>query len=189
MHHTRPWITAGVALVGAGVVAAGPVVPVAGPLPAVAVADIQLTAADMVIDLVRHGQSEDNVNGIIGTVPPGAPLTDEGATQAAYLADPDNPLHLAAPGSYAGIYASDFVRTQETAEGWLPAAGSPDTTPTILAGLNELNAGFLEGSSQSSEATALLYLVAPLSWMFGQYWVPQLGSTIDPNEIGRAWCR
>ncbi len=183
MHHTRPWITAGVALVGAGLVAAGPVVPVAGPLPGTAVRDIQLAATDMVLDLVRHGQSEDNVSGIIGTVPPGAPITDEGATQAAYLADPTNPLHLADPDFYNGIYASDFIRTQETAAGWLGAAGEPDAPVTVLSGLNELNAGVLEGTSQSSQLTALMYLVAPLSWMFGQYWVPQLGSTIDPNGM------
>lgn len=182
MHHTRPWITAGVALVGAGLVAA-PVAPITGPLPVLAAPNIQLAAADMVLDLVRHGQSEDNVQGIIGTVPPGAPLTETGATQAAYLADPANPQHLADPSSYDGVYASEFLRTQQTATDWLTAAGASDTSPTVLGGLNELNAGILEGTSQSSQLTALLYLVAPLAWMFGQYWVPQLGSTIDPNGM------
>jgi len=183
MHHPRPWITAGVALVGAGLLAASPAVPMAGPLAAVTLPGIQLTAADMVLDLVRHGQSADNVEGVIGTLPPGAPLTAEGATQAMYLADPDNPQHLADPSFYDGIYTSDFLRTQQTAADWLAAAGAPDTPVTHLAGLNELNAGILEGTSQSSQATALLYLVAPMAWMFGQYWVPQLGSTIDPNGM------
>ncbi|BBX21922.1 hypothetical protein MTER_13330 [Mycolicibacter terrae] len=184
MNHTRPWITAGVALVGAGVVAVAPVTPMSGPLPAVVAAPaIQLTATDMVLDLVRHGQSVDNVEGVIGTLPPGAPLTDEGATQAAYLADPTNSQHLADPSFYDGVYASEFLRTQQTAADWLAAAGATDTSPTVLSGLNELNAGFLEGTSQSSQATALLYLVGPLAWMFGQYWVPQLGSTLDPNGM------
>ncbi|MEB3049770.1 histidine phosphatase family protein [Mycolicibacter sp. MYC123] len=176
MNHTRPWITAGVALVGAGLVAA-PVAPAAGQLAAVTLPGIELTAADMVLDLVRHAQSEDNVSGVLGTVPPGAPITDLGETQAAALAG-----KLADPDSYAGIYASQFIRTQETADGWLTAAGS-DLHPTVLAGLNELNAGFLEGQTMTSQAEGLLYMVAPLAWMFGQYWVPQLGSTIDPNGM------
>ncbi|BBX14202.1 MULTISPECIES: histidine phosphatase family protein [Mycobacteriaceae] len=183
MRQTRPWITAGVALVGAGMVAAAPVVPIAGPLPDIAVTDIELTAVDMVLDLVRHGQSEDNVEGIIGTLPPGAPITAEGAEQAAFLADPDNPQHLADPGFYDGVYASEFIRTQQTAADWLAAAGAPDHPLSILSGLNELNAGILEGTSQDNQLMALLYLVGPLSWMFGQYWVPQLGSTIDPNGM------
>ncbi|CAJ1500991.1 histidine phosphatase family protein [[Mycobacterium] kokjensenii] len=183
MHQTRPWVTAGVALVGAGVLAATPVAPIAAPLPAPVLPGIQLTAVDMVLDLVRHGQSEDNVSGIIGTTPPGAPLTDLGWEQAAALADPDNPQHLQDPDFYNGIYASGFIRPQETAEGWLTAAGAPDTPVTVLPGLNEVNAGILEGTNQSDQMTALMYLVAPLAWMFGQYWVPQLGSTIDPNGM------
>lgn len=181
MNHTRPWITAGVALVGAGLIAA-PVAPAAGQLAAVAMPGIQLTAADMVLDLVRHAESVDNVTHVLGTTPPGADITDLGKTQAAFLADPDNAQHLAAPSFYDGIFASELIRTQQTAEGWLTAAGS-DLQPTVLAGLNELNAGFLENTTPSSQAEALLYLVAPLSWMFGQYWVPQLGSTIDPNGM------
>ncbi|WP_067971223.1 histidine phosphatase family protein [Mycolicibacter icosiumassiliensis] len=183
MHHTRPWITTGVAVIGASLVAVTPVAPIARPLSPVALSKIQLTATDMILDLVRHGQSEDNVHGIIGTVPPGAPLTDEGAAQAAYLADSSNPQHLADPSFYDGIYASELIRTQQTAEHWLTAAGAPDTPVTDLSGLNELNAGIFEGASESNRLVALMYLVAPLSWIFGQYWVPQLGSTIDPNGM------
>ncbi|MGH3967904.1 MAG: histidine phosphatase family protein [Mycobacterium sp.] len=175
---TRPWITAGVVLVGASVIAA---TPVTAPAPGVRVLDSQLTAdEDMILDLVRHGQSADNVAGIIGTTPPGAALTTEGATQAAYLASPDNPQALDAPSSYDGIYASDFIRTQETAADWLSAAGAPTTPVTDLSGLDEINAGFLDGT-QETELNGLLYLAAPLAWIFGQYWVPELGSTINPN--------
>ncbi|MEB3023114.1 histidine phosphatase family protein [[Mycobacterium] crassicus] len=181
MHHTRPWITAGVALVGAGLVAA-PVAPMAGPLAAVSVPGIQLTATDMVLDLVRHGLSQDNVNHILGTTPPGAPITTEGAEQAAFLADPANPQHLQDPDFYNGVYASDFLRTQQTAADWLTAAGSPNTPVTNLAGLNELSAGIFEGKEQT-EITGLLYLLGPLSWMFGNYWMPQLGSTVDVNGM------
>lgn len=176
----RPWTTAAVALLGAGAIAAGPVVmPQAG---AVAV-DILLAAQDITLDLVRHGQSVDNAEGILGTLPPGAPLTELGEQQAAYLADDANPLHLAAPDFYSGIYASEFLRAQETAGGWLSAAGAPDTPLTILAGLNEINAGWFEGGDLESILTQLAYALPPLMWVMGNYWVPMLGSSIDPNGV------
>ncbi|ORW20659.1 phosphoglycerate mutase [Mycolicibacter nonchromogenicus] len=175
----RPWTTAAVALLGAGVVAAGPVgVPQAG---AVAI-DFALAAQDITLDLVRHGQSVDNAEGILGTLPPGADLTELGEQQAAYLADPANPLHLADPTSYAGIYASEFLRSQETAAGWLTAAEAPETPVTILAGLNEINAGWLEGKDLNL-LTEIGYALPTFMWALGQYWVPMLGSTIDPNGV------
>lgn len=175
----RPWATAAVALLGAGAVAAGPVtMPQAG---AVAV-DILLAAQDITIDLVRHGQSVDNFEGILGTLPPGAALTELGEQQAAFLADPDNPLHLAAPDFYAGLYASEFLRSQETAGGWLNAAGAPDTPLTILAGLNEINAGWFEGHDLNL-LTEIAYALPTFMWALGQYWVPMLGSEIDPNGV------
>lgn len=175
----RPWTTAAVALLGAGAVAAGPVVmPQAG---AVAV-DVLLAAQDITLDLVRHGQSQDNADGILGTVPPGAPLTALGEQQAAYLADPANSLHLADPDSYAGIYASEFLRAQETAGGWLSAAGAPETPLTILAGLNEINAGWFEGQDLNIFAE-IAYALPTFLWVMGQYWVPMLGSEIDPNGV------
>jgi broad specificity phosphatase PhoE len=175
---TRSLVIACASLASAGVVAA---TPVKAPPPGIKALDIRLTSGeDMILDLVRHGQSTDNVDGIIGTTPPGAALTTEGGEQAAYLANPDNPQALAAPSSYDGIYASDFIRTQETAADWLSAAGAPNTPVTDLAGLDEINAGYLDGS-QETEINGLLYLAGPLAWIFGQYWVPELGSTINPN--------
>jgi len=175
----RTLTTAAVALLGVGAVAAGPVVmPQAG---AVAV-DIALAAQDITLDLVRHGQSVDNAEGILGTVPPGAPLTSLGEQQTAYLADPANPLHLANPDFYAGIYASEFLRAQETAGGWLSAAGAPDTPLTILAGLNEINAGWFEGQDLNILAE-IAYALPTFLWVMGQYWVPMLGSDIDPNGV------
>ncbi|KLO29392.1 phosphoglycerate mutase [Mycolicibacter heraklionensis] len=175
----RPWTTAAVALLGAGAIAASPVVmPQAG---AVAV-DILLAAQDITLDLVRHGQSVDNAEGILGTLPPGAPLTELGEQQAAYLADDANPLHLAAPDFYSGIYASEFLRAQETAGGWLSAAGAPDTPLTILAGLNEINAGWFDGQDLNI-LTEIAYALPTFLWALGQYWVPMLGSTIDPNGV------
>ncbi|OHV05383.1 histidine phosphatase family protein [Mycobacterium talmoniae] len=174
---TRPWITAGIALAGASLIATAPVT--APPLPDVHVSRlIQLIAdeADITIDLIRHGQSFDNVQGIIGTVAPGAGLTPTGAEEAAYLADPSNPVHLADPSSYGGIFASGLIRTQETAADWLDAANAAGTPVTDLSGLNELNAGIFEGAPQNA-LTGLAYLAAPLAWTLGLYFVPELGSS------------
>ncbi|BBY32412.1 histidine phosphatase family protein [Mycolicibacter minnesotensis] len=175
----RPLTTAAVALLGAGAIAASPVVV---PQAAAVSVGILLAAQDITIDMIRHGQSVDNFEGILGTIPPGAPLTDRGWEQAAFLADPDNPQHLAAPDFYAGIYASEFLRAQDTAHGWLTAAEAPDTPLTILGGLNEINAGWFEGQ-ELNLLTQIAYALPTFLWALGFYWVPMLGSTIDPNGV------
>lgn len=189
---TRSLVIACASLASAGVVA---VTPVKAPPPGIKALGIRLTSGetDMVLDLVRHGQSADNVAGIIGTVPPGAALTGTGEEQAIAVGQA---LYNGGSNDIDGVYASEFTRTQQTAwpliellEGKsdyadIPAGPAPILDPgQILPGLNELNAGVLEGTSQSNELTSLLYLVAPLAWISGQYWVPQLGSTVDPNGM------
>uniref|UniRef100_UPI000A8A2034 phosphoglycerate mutase family protein n=1 Tax=Mycobacterium sp. UM_Kg27 TaxID=1545693 RepID=UPI000A8A2034 len=192
MQHTRPWITAGVALVGAGLVAVAPVAPIAAPLPGIARPDITLTAVDMVLDLVRHGQSTENVSDYVGTTPPGAPLTELGEQQAI---DVGNGLYNGGDNNIGGVYASDFLRAQQTA--WplvqllagqpVDPANFPDGPPPLLApeqilsGLGEINAGWLEG--QSGTISGLLYLLPTIAWMTGAYWVPMLGSDINPNGM------
>lgn len=171
---TRPWTTAAVALLGAGAVAATPLVT---PLPGAAAIDILLAAQDITIDLVRHGESVDNAEHILGTIPPGADLTALGQQQAEDVA----PLIAAEfPGGLAGIYASEFIRAQDTA---LPLAELLGMDVTILPGLNEINAGWFEGGDLESILTQLAYALPPLMWVMGNYWVPMLGSSIDPNGV------
>lgn len=165
---TRPWTASGIALIGAGLIAAAPV---AVPAPGVYAAAVALTAGEQItLDLVRHGQSADNVAAIIGTVAPGAPLTATGEQQADDVA---TAINQEFPNDIAGIYASGLIRTQETAA---PLAQLLGLNVTDLSGLNELNAGTLEGISQN-DLTGLLYLAAPLLWTLGQYWVPEVGSS------------
>ncbi|MCV7257280.1 histidine phosphatase family protein [Mycobacterium shimoidei] len=189
------WVTGGVALAGASIIAATPLM---SPLPQAHISElIQLLAGeDMVLDLVRHGESEDNVAGVIGTLPPGAPLTDLGRDQAVAVGES---LYNGGDNDIDAVYASEFLRAQQTAwpltellaggtvtSGDIPDGPTPILDPgQILPGLNELNAGILEGvsTSQGSELVAALYVLAPLAWMTGQFWVPQLGSTIDPNGM------
>lgn len=170
---TRTLTTATIALVGAGAVAATPVT--MSPAGAVAV-DILLAAQDITIDLVRHGESVDNAEDVLGTTPPGAALTALGQQQAADVA----PLiNTAFPDGIAGLYASEFLRAQDTAQ---PLADLLNMDVTILAGLNEIDAGWLEGQDLDL-LTQVGYIIAPLMWIMGQYWVPQLGSTIDANGV------
>lgn len=168
---TQSWITAGVALLSASVIV---VTPVAASLPDVHMRDIQLTAGgeDITLNFVRHGESVDNAVGILGTVAPGAPLTEAGEQQADTVGQALFNQY-GGPDGVAGIFASGLIRTQETAA---PFATLEQMNVTDLSGLNELNAGMLEGVRQN-DLTGLLYLAAPLAWTLGQYWVPELGSS------------
>jgi hypothetical protein len=128
------------------------------------------------LDIVRHAQSVDDFKGILDTVPPGTNLTTpEGVMQADQLAGV-----LASPNSYNGIYASDLVRTQDTAMDWLTAAGAPSTPVTDLSGLNEIPAGIFTGAPTDS-LQALLYYLGPVAWTLGLVLVPDLG---DPSVNG-----
>lgn len=168
---TRPWTAAAVVLVVAGAVAAAPV---AVPLPGTTTAEILLAAENITLDLIRHGESVDNAEGILGTMPPGAELTPVGVQQADDVA---SEINAAFPDGIDGIYASEMIRAQDTAQ---PLADLLGMETQILAGLNELNAGWLEGKPLDT-FTEIGYVFAPLMWVMGQYWVPQLGSAVDVN--------
>lgn len=171
----RPWTVGAVALLSAGAVAAGPVGnPVATSLPSSTAAEILLAAQDITLDMVRHGESVDNAEGVLGTTPPGAGLTELGEQQAADVAPAVN---VAFPDGIDGIYASELIRAQDTAQ---PLADLLGMDIQILAGLNELSGGWLEGQPLNL-FTQIGYIFAPVMWIMGQYWVPQLGSTLDPN--------
>ena len=133
----------------------------------------------IVIDLVRHGQSVANAAGLIDTAVPGAGLSQLGQQQAQSVANV-----LAAKGPVAAIFASQLIRTQQTAA---PLAATLGMNVQVLPGLNEINAGVFDGLPQVSLA-GLAYLLGPVAWMLGLRIVPMLapGST-DPNgfEFGK----
>ncbi|HUB57165.1 MAG TPA: histidine phosphatase family protein, partial [Mycobacterium sp.] len=110
----RPYVIAGVALIGAGAIA---VTPVAPPVPKVHVADILLTsgdATDIVIDVIRHGQMispfEDELTG--SPAYPGAPLSDLGEQQAQTVG---TQLFNELGQHVAGIFEGQGLREMETA--------------------------------------------------------------------------
>jgi hypothetical protein len=116
----------------------------------------------IVIDFVRHGQSIGNAANLIDTAVPGLPLTPLGQQQSMAIG-----TALQGQGQFAGVFASQLIRTQQTAT----LAG---LNPQILAGLNEINAGIFDGAPQISPQ-GLLYLVAPVAWTLGFPLVPMLG--------------
>ncbi|MBX9641764.1 MAG: phosphoglycerate mutase family protein, partial [Mycobacteriaceae bacterium] len=122
------------------------------------------------IDFVRHAQSIANAQGWIDTAVPGVALTALGQQQAQAIANV-----LAPPGNYAGIFASELLRTQQTAMALAP-------NPVILPGLNEINAGLLEGLPQIP--FGITYLVGPLAWVLGFPLLPMLApDSTDVNGI------
>ena len=131
----------------------------------------------IVLDLVRHGESIDNAKGIIDTVPPGTQLDATGESEATAVATAIQNEY----NNIAGIFASDEIRTQETAT---PLAQDLNMYPLdpshILSGLNEIPAGSFEGDSTTS-LEGILYLLGPLSWVFGDVLVPDIG---DPSVNG-----
>lgn len=129
----------------------------------------------IVIDFVRHGQSVANAEGLIDTAVPGTGLTQLGQEQARAIANV-----LAPQGPFAGIFASQLIRTQETAA---PLAHLLGVNVPVLPGLNEINAGAFNGLPEFS-LQGLLYLIAPVAWVLGLRFVPMLapGST-DVNGV------
>ena len=103
--------------------------------------------------LVRHGQTIDNVNGDLGTVVPGPPLTELGEQQAAAI-----------PGALAdekieAIYASTMQRTSLTA---VPLGDATGLQVEILDGLQEIGAGIFEGKSDKESVRG--YMGTIISW-------------------------
>lgn len=127
----------------------------------------------IVIDLVRHGQSVANAAKLIDTAVPGAALTALGQQQAQNVASV-----LMTKGPVAAIFASQLIRTQQTAA---PLAAALGTNVRVLPGLNEIDAGVFNGMPQISLA-GLAYLLAPVAWMLGLRIVPMLApGSADPN--------
>lgn len=130
-------------------------------------------AESMTLTFVRHGQSQANADDRIDTSVPGPGLTALGQQQAEDIA-----LALAGNG-YDGIYASNMVRTQQTAA---PFADLLDQPVVVLPGLREINAGIFEGSPESGGLGRLGYVAPPALWMLGARSVPVLGAA-DGNAF------
>jgi hypothetical protein len=133
----------------------------------------------IIIDFVRHGESIDNNAGIIDTTPPGTALDATGESQASDVA---TAIQNEYGTNFAGVFDSEELRTQETAQPLLDAltAAGHTVTASTLGGLDEIPAGAFEGDPTTS-LEGILYLLGPLSWAMGDVLVPDIG---DPSVNG-----
>jgi broad specificity phosphatase PhoE len=103
--------------------------------------------------LIRHGQTQDNVEGKVGTAIPGPPLTELGLRQAAAIPAALANRHIEA------IYASTLTRAQLTAQ---PLAQALGLEVQIIDGVQEIGGGDLEG--KSDEPSIRTYMGTIFSW-------------------------
>ncbi|MET4058695.1 broad specificity phosphatase PhoE [Arthrobacter sp. UYP6] len=106
--------------------------------------------------LIRHGQTPSNVDHYLDTGVPGPGLTDLGLAQAAALPEAlsGEPID--------GIFASNLVRTQLTADPLAAALGLP---VEVRPGLREISAGSLE--MRNDREAIIAYLKTVYSWVKG----------------------
>jgi broad specificity phosphatase PhoE len=108
------------------------------------------------LTFIRHAQSQSNAQHVINTDIPGPDLTEEGQGQAEQLA------HQLSRNNFDGVYASNMVRTQQTAA---PLAHALGKHVEILPGLREIDAGRYNNSP--TKRADLTYLIAPSLWLDG----------------------
>ncbi|MHA7306696.1 histidine phosphatase family protein [Arthrobacter sp. TMN-49] len=106
--------------------------------------------------LIRHGQTPNNVRGLLDTAAPGPGLTALGQRQASAV-----PAALAQE-TIDALYISNLTRTALTAA---PLATEGQLTPQRRAGLREISAGDLE--MKGDRASIETYLLTLKSWLAG----------------------
>ena len=132
-------------------------------------------ARDITLTLIRHAESEANASDVASTVVPGPGLTPVGQEQAATLAG------KLTGNNYDGVYASEMLRTQQTAA---PAAKALGEQVTVLPGLNEISAGWFEGISMKD--TSGTFYLGPEAWLKGdrRFGIP---GSVNGNQFNSAF--
>ena len=130
---------------------------------------------NVTLTLIRHAQSEANADKVASTDVPGPPLTAEGKAQADALAK-----RLSDEG-YDGVFASEMLRTEQTAA---PVAKALGEQVTVLPGLNEIPAGWFEGVPLSD--TSGTFLLGPEAWLKGdrRFGIP---GSVNGNQFNNAF--
>lgn len=130
---------------------------------------------NVTLTLIRHAETDANVNNIASTDVPGPPLTEVGREQAESLAN------RLSGNKYDGVYASQMERTQQTAA---PMAKALGEQVTVLPGLNEISAGWFEGIPMTD--TSGTFLLGPEGWLKGdrRYGIP---GSVDGNQFNGAF--
>jgi broad specificity phosphatase PhoE len=108
------------------------------------------------LTFIRHAESQSNAQQVINTDIPGPSLSEQGQGQAEQLA------HHLSRNNFDAIYASDMIRTQQTAA---PLAHALGKSVEILPGLREIDAG--RYNNTTTKRADLTYLLAPADWLNG----------------------
>jgi len=119
--------------------------------------------------LVRHGETIANIARELDTLPPGAPLSEEGQRQAAKLG-----LNLA-DRPLAALVSSTALRAQQTAK---PVSESTARELEVVDGLYEIQAGDLEGRSDRDAHIAFMEVYR--KWHLGD-----LSARVPGGESGQ----
>ncbi|PRY09063.1 histidine phosphatase family protein [Kineococcus rhizosphaerae] len=115
--------------------------------------------------LVRHGQTQSNVDHLLDTAVPGADLSPLGRDQAAAL------VQTLGERGIGAITASTLVRTQQTAA---PLAAHLGLDVAVADGLREIEAGDLEMLGDDDSVRRYLEVVA--AWLHGDLSVAEPGA-------------
>lgn len=102
--------------------------------------------------LIRHGETQSNVDRLLDTAHPGAPLTERGRQQAVDLAE------AIAHEEIDALYVSTLTRAQETAA---PLATKRGLAATVIEGIHEISAGIEEMSPNWEAYVTMLESWAP----------------------------
>jgi broad specificity phosphatase PhoE len=124
--------------------------------------------------LVRHGQTQSNIDHVIDTKAPGPGLTDLGRREAQAL-----PVALRADRVDA-IFASTLLRTQQTAE---PLAAARGRVVTVRDGIREIEAGAFEGLTD--RASVHDFVSTELAWVRGELERRMPGAQNGVETLGR----
>ena len=102
--------------------------------------------------LIRHGETQSNVNHLLDTAYPGAPLTDNGLQQAHDLAESIAHEHIDA------LFVSTLTRAQQTAA---PLAEKRGMQASVIDGVHEIAAGVEEMSPDWTAYVGMLNSWSP----------------------------
>jgi broad specificity phosphatase PhoE len=124
--------------------------------------------------LLRHGQTQSNVDHLIDTAVPGPFLTDLGLAEAAAVPDALTDERIDA------IYVSTQHRSQQTGA---PLANARGQQPNIREGIREISAGEFDG--KTDKETVERFVAIEAGWVAGQLDVRMPGADTGREVIDR----
>jgi broad specificity phosphatase PhoE len=124
--------------------------------------------------LLRHGQTQSNIDHLIDTAVPGPFLTELGVAEAAAVPD------ALADQRIDAIYVSTQHRSQQTGA---PVSAARGMTPNIRDGIREISAGDYDGETDRDIVAKFVAIEA--AWVAGQLDLRMPGADTGREVIDR----